>query len=153
MKRYAEQNLLPNEIIIYQTHRSSIIFFQPFLWLVLMVSCLFFPDLGRIAWLFFILAAISGVMTAINYYMSEMVVTNMRVLIKMGIITVRSLEVTLQNIASIEITQNILGKLLNYGEVVVRDTGMTRALFQYIDDPFAFRKAVYSQIDKRYPAP
>ena len=153
MEKYAGRNLIPKEKIIYQTRRSYVIFLQPFLWLMIMCVFWFIPGVEKVSWLFFILAIATGTAALLNFYMSEMAVTNMRVLIKMGLFTVRSLETTLQNVASVEVEQGIIGRLLRYGTITILDTGKTKVVFQYIDDPFAFRKAVYMQINERYPAP
>lgn len=153
MRKYVDQNLLSNEKVIFHTHRHPIVLLQSVPWLILMVCFWFIPDLENISWLFFILFLVTTGLALINYYFSEIAVTNMRVLIKVGLLTVRSLETTLQNIASIEIRQGLIGRFFNYGTVIICDTGMTRSWFQYISEPYMFRKAVYSQIDQRFPTP
>ncbi len=85
--------------------------------------------------------------------MSELAVTNMRVLVKVGFISRTSLETNLQNIATISVEQSILGRILKYGTLCIYDTGWMRSPFAFIDNPFEFRKAVQSQIDMRFPPP
>ncbi len=73
---------------------------------------------------------------------SEFAVTNRRVMIKVGIVQRRTLELNLGKVESIEVEQSIWGRLFSFGDIEVIGTGGTRELFQRIGDPIGFRKAV-----------
>src|SRR6266700_7309204 len=77
---------------------------------------------------------------------SEFAVTNKRVLIKTGLIRCHSLETLLSKIESIGVTQGILGRLLDFGPIVVSGTGGSKEPFHRIADPMRFRRKVQEQI-------
>lgn len=76
------------------------------------------------------------------YKTSEIVITNRRVLIKVGFIQRRSLEMFLQKIETVGVFQNPLGRWLNYGSVSLCGTGGTQEVFHHIDNPVEFRNWV-----------
>lgn len=73
---------------------------------------------------------------------SEFAVTNRRVIIKVGIIQRRTLELNLSKVESIEVEQSIWGRMFSFGDIEVIGTGGTREQFSRIGDPLGFRKAV-----------
>ena len=72
----------------------------------------------------------------------EFAVTNRRVIIKIGIVQRRTLELNLSKVESIEVEQTVWGRLFGYGDIEVIGTGGTREQFSKIGDPLGFRKAV-----------
>lgn len=84
---------------------------------------------------------------------TEFAITNRRIIAKTGFIRRHTLEIFLQKIESIEVNQNILGRLLNFGSVTVTGTGSTKESFKAIKDPLTLRKYInqiiehYTQID------
>ena len=75
----------------------------------------------------------------------EFAVTNKRVIIKLGFVSIRTIEINMSKVESVEVTQNIVGRLLGYGSITVIGTGGTKEPFDLIADPLAFRRAVQSQ--------
>lgn len=150
---YIRNNLLNDEKIILETELNYIIFAQTIFWLLLTLVFLFIRSFHAAVILFFILALVSGARAVISYLQSEFAVTNMRVLIKTGLLNVRYFEMMLRNVAAVEVDQSLLGQLCNYGHVKICDNGQVCSLFRYIDNPFAFRKALQKEIDARYPVP
>ena len=63
----------------------------------------------------------------------------------MGFISRRTIEINMSKVESVEVNQDIFGRLLNYGTIVVIGTGGTKEPFALIGDPLAFRRAVQSQ--------
>lgn len=74
-------------------------------------------------------------------------VTNRRVLIRLGLIRQRSLEMLLTQIEGITVQQGMLGRLFGYGTVVVEGTGGDHDPFRFIGRPKDFRLAVQEQIE------
>lgn len=154
MGSYITTNLLPNEKIIFRTHRHWIVFAHVLIWLG--ITFLFAYATGQYSpatAAMFGFSIISFVLSLINYKMSELAVTNMRVLVKVGFFARHSLETNLQNIATISVEQGILARILGYGTICIYDTGWMRSPFAFISHPLEFRKAVQSQIEKRFPPP
>jgi uncharacterized membrane protein YdbT with pleckstrin-like domain len=71
---------------------------------------------------------------------SEFVITNKRVIIKVGLISRRTLEMNLNKIETINVNQGILGRMLGYGTIVIIGSGGTKESFNGISDPLTFRK-------------
>jgi len=81
----------------------------------------------------------------IRQWASEFAVTNKRVIVKVGLISRRTIEINMSKVESVEVNQDIFARLFNYGTIVVIGTGGTKEPFDLIDDPLAFRRAVQSQ--------
>ena len=79
---------------------------------------------------------------------SEFAVTNKRVLMKYGFIRRCSVEIVLGKIESIKVDQDILGRILDYGTIIVCGTGGTKDPFHKITSPLAFRQAIQTEIEK-----
>ncbi len=73
---------------------------------------------------------------------SEFAVTNRRVIIKVGLVSRKTVELNLEKVESIGVEQTILGRILGYGAIVVVGTGGTKEPFPRIADPMGFRRAV-----------
>ena len=80
---------------------------------------------------------------------SEFAVTNKRVVLKTGIISRKALDVQLDKIEGIVVDQGILGRMLNYGTIIVRGTGGASQPFHKIDDPLNFKRMVDEAIEAR----
>lgn len=71
---------------------------------------------------------------------SEFVITNKRVIMKVGLIRRKTLEMNLQKIESVNVEQGIMARILGYGTVTIVGTGGTRESFADIREPLIFRK-------------
>jgi uncharacterized membrane protein YdbT with pleckstrin-like domain len=94
------------------------------------------------------LGVIPGSVTLARYVAlrtSQFVVTNKRVMIKMGLLHLRSLEILLTKIESIGVDQTFMGRLLNYGSLTIGGTGGTKEVFHQIHSPITFRLHVQEQ--------
>lgn len=82
----------------------------PVIWLLLGVIFVVELNVWLFAMLAWIIAAFYAVLAWIDYVMSEIIVTNMRILIKVGWLSRDSIETTIANISSISVRQTILGR-------------------------------------------
>ena len=80
------------------------------------------------------------ILPIIDNWSSEYAITNKRVIIKVGLIQRRTIEMNVQKVESIAVDQTILGRILGYGDITVVGTGATREKFLQIADPIKFRK-------------
>lgn len=71
--------------------------------------------------------------------------TDRRVILKVGIIFRRSIEMNMDKIESVEIEQTVFGRLCNSGTVIIRGTGGRKEGFAYIDSPLEFRSHVIAK--------
>ena len=98
---------------------------------------------AKLHWMIFVsLKAIFTlfIVPLIEFSTSEFAITNKRVIIKVGLISRRTLEMNLSKIESVNVNQTILGRMLGYGTIVVIGTGGTKEPFATINDPLTFRK-------------
>ena len=145
---FAQENLLPNEHIIFTAKRHWIIFTLAVgLTVFALAVASTYATYSIPTYLVSIIAVMEWISSMITYKTSEYVLTNQRILIKIGFIQRQSLETLLQRIASIEVSQSILGRLLGYGTVIIHDTGGSKEGFNSIDDPIRLRKKIQQQIE------
>ena len=149
---YLEKNLLPGETVDYRAHLHPIIFLQSGFFALVGLSFVVFGLVGTgvsYFWMlgaFFLLyAAIVGIGRAVHYVTSEFAVTNKRVVIKIGFINRKTLEMVLTKAETIRVDQSIAGRLLNYGTIVVTGTGGTNEPFTSIANPLEFRRQVQAR--------
>lgn len=147
---YIESNLLPHEIIVYKAKLHWIIFWKPCALIILGVVSLFIlPIAGLIVLAIGSVAVISPV---IDYVTSEFGVTNKRVIIKVGLIRRRTLELLLRHVEAILVDQSVMGRILKYGSVTLTGTGGVRETFGNISNPLEFRRRVQGEAAKDSPA-
>ncbi|MBC8230730.1 PH domain-containing protein [bacterium] len=123
MGKYVESNLTAGEQVVYE---------------------------AKLHWSIFVsLRAIFTLWIApfIAWFTSEFAITNKRVIIKVGLISRRTLEMNLAKIESVNVNQGVLGRILNYGSITVIGTGGTRERFSRISQPLEFRKA-FQQLEQ-----
>jgi len=84
---------------------------------------------------------------------TEMVVTNKRVVLKVGFLTRNTFELLLQKVESIGVKETVMGRILGYGTVVVDGTGGSSEPFNRVSHPIEFRKQVQQQIEKLLDKP
>ncbi|HVF70846.1 MAG TPA: PH domain-containing protein [Chthoniobacterales bacterium] len=79
---------------------------------------------------------------AVTVKTSELVITDRRVLIKVGFIQRHTFEMFISKIESVAVFQSMLGRLFNFGTVEIRGTGGSSESFPTIADPLKFRDAI-----------
>ncbi|MCX7124468.1 MAG: PH domain-containing protein [Gammaproteobacteria bacterium] len=158
--QYIEKNLLNNEKLVYSIRPHWIVYSSTCWSLVMLIFLLFFsPDIlympvyGALT-LRDIGLVILLCMSAYWYFgayiyckTSEYGVTNKRVVIKVGWIQRRSLELLLDKVEGVLVDQTISGRIFNYGAITIIGTGGTNDWFPYIPDPLLFRKNVQQEIE------
>jgi uncharacterized membrane protein YdbT with pleckstrin-like domain len=72
---------------------------------------------------------------------TELVLTNRRVISKFGVLSRDTVEIGFAKIESIRVKQGLLGRMLNYGDLVITGSGATHAPIPNIRNPLEFRRA------------
>lgn len=129
MSSYVNSVLAKNERVLYHG-RVSLWSLSPSIVLGVLLLPAFFIGL------LFLAAA------AIRYMSTEMAVTNKRVIAKQGLISRTTIELSLARIESIQVDQSILGRICDFGSIVVSGAGNPQAPVVGISHPLLFRKAV-----------
>lgn len=75
-------------------------------------------------------------------WMTEIAVTNLRVIYAKGFIQRHSEEVNMDQIERVDVDQSMLGRLFNYGDVTIHGTGTTLEPLRDVDRPIALRNKI-----------
>lgn len=145
---YVDKSLIMNESVVFRTRLHWIIFVWPVLFLI--VTCVlfyfgFFSTHSGFVYAGEVLLVITVILFLgkyIVYRSSEFAVTNKRVIIKLGVMQQRTLELLLTKVEAISVTQSLWGQMFGCGSIMVTGTGGTREPFDNISSPLQFRRAV-----------
>lgn len=148
---YVDQHLLPNETVAYKTTVHWKVYVWPaVLTVVVFIPLVFLASTARnkgIVLLPLVAIVLLFGVAWLQRRFSEYAVTNKRVVVKVGVLQTRSLELLLGKVEGISVNQGLGGKLFGYGQIVITGTGGTKELFSGIQSPFDFRRAVQSATD------
>jgi uncharacterized membrane protein YdbT with pleckstrin-like domain len=127
MANYVEKNLVSGEQVIYKGQLS--------LWHLapnIIAGVLLLPVFGLG------LLVLLGVV--IRYKSTELAITNKRIVAKFGFIRRSTVEIGVRKIESIQVHQGILGRLFNFGSIVMAGAGNPQAPIPGISQPMEFRR-------------
>lgn len=116
MGKYVNANLIKNEKVEFETTYHWIIFCNI-----------------KAALTLFIIPLVAK-------HTDEFVITNKRIIIKMGLLSRRTLEMNLSKIESVNFHQSIIGRILGFGTIQIIGTGGTKEIIPSINHPLQFRK-------------
>jgi hypothetical protein len=147
---YSRSTLAPNETAYLRTSLHWIVFVRYGLLALVLVLFVALPFAiavqalsgSEIGWFALPLPVFVLVPPTVAFASSELVITNMRVLIKTGVIRRQTLEMFVSKIESIAVDQGFFGRLFDYGTVLIRGTGGFQEPFEAIARPIEFRNYV-----------
>jgi uncharacterized membrane protein YdbT with pleckstrin-like domain len=143
MASYVDSNLAPGERVIYRGAVHWIIYLPPVVMVAFGIAWAGMSGyVGPIVAGFGLLA---GVAAWVRQSTSEFAVTSNRVIVKTGFLSRKTIEINLSRVESVQVDQDLFGRMLNYGTMTVVGTGGTREPFTMIDNPAGFRHAVQSE--------
>jgi uncharacterized membrane protein YdbT with pleckstrin-like domain len=161
--RYVDRNLTAGETIVYETRLHWIVMLrsivQACICFLLGVGILYhaLTSTGMAddqlhlmeggAAVLVILAVLLLAAGGMKRNATEMAVTNRRVIVKVGLVGRRTVEMLLSKIESIEVKETGMGRMLGYGTIVVIGTGGTPEPFYKVAHPLEFRNMVQHQIE------
>jgi uncharacterized membrane protein YdbT with pleckstrin-like domain len=162
---YVDKNLVPGETVIYETRLHWIVMLGH-----LIVGCLLLGVPGALLLTYALsqtnmdptdlhLTQAGGVALIVcglvviligvtRRNATEMAVTNHRVVIKTGLLSRKTIEMLLNKVESIEISETPIGRMLGFGTIVIIGTGGTSEPFHKMAHPLEFRSHVQQQIEK-----
>lgn len=134
---YLNRTLSKGENILGIAENHWMVYFCDVIWIILAI--LLIPaGIG-----IFILPC--AILSIWGHHKIEMIATNKRVIIKKGIIAVKTSELLNSKIESVSFDQGILGRLLGYGDIYFSGTGTTKMKFDCISEPL-FIKSKFEDI-------
>jgi hypothetical protein len=155
---YTAATLQANERPLYKTTIHWMVLVGPIVWaslslIIILPIAMFASWKGSYwGWALLVIPVALLLSAAIAVKTSELVITDRRVLIKVGFIQRQTFEMFISKIESVAVVQGMAGRLLNYGTVEIRGTGGSSESFATIAEPLQFRDAiqlVQSESEKR----
>jgi uncharacterized membrane protein YdbT with pleckstrin-like domain len=151
---YVEKVLQPGEDLKYQAAIHWIAYAHGVAWLLVAVIVrVLVPASWRSG---FIVDAITIILVCggafflarawFSWWITEIAVTNRRVIYKRGFISRMTAEMQMDKIESVKVDQSILGRILDYGKVTVLGTGTGTESLGKIDEPIAAPLALRNHI-------
>ena len=139
MASYIEGALIKDERVVYTGHIS--------LWSLahlIIPGIILLPVFG--VGLVFLLIAF------IRYKTTELAITNKRVIAKFGFISRHTIELNINKVEGIQVTQGILGRIFNFGSLIISGTGAQQAPIPGISNPLEFRRSFMGAQDEALKA-
>jgi uncharacterized membrane protein YdbT with pleckstrin-like domain len=104
------------------------------------------PGAQHLVWLAAAAVAVVGLAlllaAAVRRHATEIVVTNLRVIFKRGILSRYTIEMHMNKIETVDVEQGIAGRVFGYGTVLIRGTGSGIEPLAGIGHPLAIRNAI-----------
>jgi uncharacterized membrane protein YdbT with pleckstrin-like domain len=147
---YIEKNLMPGETVLYRARLHWVVFLWPVIWFT--AAVIFFShgsgyNAAAVAgYLLAVVAVAKAIESLIRFSTSEFGVTDYRVIAKVGFIRRSSIEIFMSKIEAIQINQDVLGRILGYGSILISGTGGIRDPLHDISNPLELKRRIQEQI-------
>lgn len=152
MGRYIDDILQPDEKVLYSSNLHWVVYWKGILgWIV--AAALFVASgqtlnatltaTGLIA--SGVVAVIALYFTVVAWFqrwITETDVTTLRVVHKEGFITRETFEISVDKVASVRVDQSIMGRILNYGDVIIESMGEDEQRIKLVASPLSFRSHI-----------
>jgi len=143
---YLDENLLPDEHVVYRAELHWIIFVRAILVLVVGLVLAFVPRIAPAGLVVLLVGVVMLVPPFVTYRTTELGVTNRRVIVKTGLVRRRTLELLLRQVEAISVDQSLLGRVLGFGSITLTGTGGVREVFHRVRDPLGLRRRIHGQV-------
>ena len=146
---YIEKNLMDGEQIVYEARQHWMIYWKPFLLLLIGIGLFAIPtsDMALVMQICMslVLLVVAGIWAVNIYGGRKYILTNRRLILKRGLVRRESTDLVLRRCEGVSIAQSIMGRLLGYGTVSV-STGEVANEFRLIEHPVEFATHINQQI-------
>lgn len=100
------------------------------------------PGVRAFSFLMFVMGLVKFAQMMVVKATTEIAITNNRLIYKRGLVARHVGEINIDRIEGVNVLQPILGRIFNYGRVMVRGMGVGEVLLPPIEDPISFRRAI-----------
>jgi len=150
---YIKHVLQPDEKIIMIGRLSWVLYYRALLYLLIGAGLLVLEHfywneqvvIIATAVVFGALTLISAIHAWFIRWSTEIAVTDRRVIYKRGFINRHTIETNMDKVAAVDVDQSILGRLLDFGTVTVRGTGLTFEPLRRVESPLSLRNAIIAK--------
>ncbi len=144
---YIDDTLLPDEHVVYRTRLHWIIFARAALVLLAGVAVLMAFHTAPLAGVAVLLVGAAMLIPPfIAYQTTELGVTNKRMIVKVGFVRRRTLELLLRQVEALAVDQTLGGRMLGYGTITLSGTGGVREIFHRVREPLELRRRIQGQV-------
>lgn len=166
MGNYVNSHLTKQEHVVFEAHYHWCIWILPIIGFVLFTIPLLFiigftisyassdgvGDIIILPCLIFLIGLWILIYTYIKTTTDEFAITNQRLIIKTGVISISTLELNLTKVETVTVSQGIFGRIFNCGQIAIKGTGATICNLFCIDTPYDFRKQFQDVLGKYIPS-
>jgi uncharacterized membrane protein YdbT with pleckstrin-like domain len=151
---YIDSKLNTGETVVMQTELHMIIFVMPFVIIAAGVLVINMVKQFEYATKYgYIIVAVMSLLfflsEATRYATSIYGITTQRIIARTGILKVKTIEIPLNQVETVEVDQTLLGRIIGYGTVKITGTGGSNEYLVDLNAPGKFRDAVMSQTVKK----
>jgi len=146
MVSYIKETLLSDEHSLYETRPHWVVFLSPVI--MILAAWVVSTYASIIAVIILVFGLVAGIRAFIFYQTSEYAITDKRILIKMGWVRRFSLEIYLNRVESVQVSQSVLGRIFGYGAIQVVGMGGSPDFFPWVPNPLEFRKQAEEAVEK-----
>ena len=146
---YIDKELQPGETVLGRTHLHWIIYRTALFGFVLSAGLIGLAytqhwdmTASAAAGVVCFITLLAWLKAWITVASTELVVTNRRVIHKVGFISRKTREMNREKVESIDVDQSVTGRIFGYGTIIVHGTGSSWDPFANIKDPLAFRSLI-----------
>ncbi len=100
------------------------------------------PGIRGVSFMFFVLGLVKFAHMMVIKATTEIAITNTRLVYKRGLVARQVGEMSIDRIEGVNVLQTILGRLFDYGRVMIRGMGVGEVILPPIEDPIKFRRAI-----------
>ena len=140
MASYVDSVLISGESVLHRGHVSL----WPHAWKIVLgivLLPLFGLGLVFLGWVW------------ILYKTTEIAITNKRIIAKFGFISRSTIEINLPKVESVQVDQGVIGRMLDYGTIIVAGAGTPNLAIPGAADPLEFRKHFMEATDRLQARP
>jgi uncharacterized membrane protein YdbT with pleckstrin-like domain len=149
---YVQRVIVPNENIIAEGRLSWIVYHRAIAFLLLGVILVVLEHIfSNQAWLMIGTGGLLGLAALVSAldawflrWTTEIAVTDKRIIYKRGFIRRHTVEMNMDKVATVDVDQSILGRMLDYGSIRIVGTGGTSGIewLHRVAAPLALRTAI-----------
>ena len=145
---YIKEVLQPGERVLFMSTIHWLIYAPAaLLLLAAIVTAFWAAGSTSFVWRFVSLLCLAGALLSgagawFKRWTTEIAVTDRRIIYKRGFIRRHTIEMHMDKVESVDVQQSIFGRMFDYGDVLVRGTGLGFEPLRMIDSPIHLRNAV-----------
>ena len=127
----------------YLSRLHWVIFLKPMLILLIPIILDFIGVHDTRAFFVFMGVFVGWIITElVRYIFTSLSIGEANVIYQTGFFIQKTIDIPMRKIESIDITQSLIGSILNYGDIIITGTGGTRQVVKAIEHPLTCRRYI-----------